>query len=214
MKKNSPSLFNYYVTFLKQMNHNLWIPLVGLFFIFPVNIFSQEIDFDSYSSRYSVTVSHLNPAEDLGFGLIYNNEGLRTIPINDAKILTIEGIKYLDVNVEINADEYLLLDGIGCENEETCRIPFNLEAAYANRGSENVSQANLMTTASNSAVSRFPIEHRGNQPPGPPPTPVYEGYDLAEHTKSAFLYIYGSINVGNIDAGNYSANITVTISYD
>ncbi|MEX2363742.1 MAG: hypothetical protein WD597_08965, partial [Balneolaceae bacterium] len=191
------------------------LPPFILLFIFSAHTFSQEIDFESYSSRYSVTASHLNPAEELEFGLILVNEGLRTIPIADAKIITIEGIKYLDVTVEIIADEYLLLNGdLGCVTNASCRIAFNLEAAYTNRGPENINHANLMTTAGNSALARFPIEQRGNEPPGPPPTPVYEGYDLAAQMRTAYLYIYGSINVGNIDAGIYSANITVNISYD
>lgn len=177
--------------------------------------FAQEIDFGQYSSKYSVTLSDLNPAEDLAFGMVIQNEGLKTVDLQNAKILMIEGVKYLDVLVDIQADNYLFLDNdISCNGTNTNCIPFTLQAAYANRGQNNTNQAVLMQVASNIASAQFPVLARGNQPPGPPPTPVYEGYNPAAFNETAYLYLYGSLNVGNVDAGSYSGNITVTVSYD
>jgi hypothetical protein len=181
----------------------------------PTLINAQEIDFGDFSSKYTVSITELIPAEDLAFGMVLQNEGLKIIDLLDAKVLMIEGVKYLDVIVDITADNYLYLDSdVSCNGTNTNCIPFNLQAAYANRGNNNTNQAVLMQIASNVASAQFPILARGNRPPGPPPTPVYEGYNPALFNETAYLYLYGSINVGNINAGTYSGQITVTVTYD
>ena len=186
-----------------------------LSFINGITLQAQEINFGDFSSKYTVSISELIPSEDLSFGTVIQNEGLKTIDLIDAKVLMIEGVKYLDVIVDITADNYLYLNGdIACNTGNTNCIPFTLQAAYANRGNNNTNEAILMQVASNVASAQFPIEARGNRPPGPPPTPVYEGYNPALYNETAYLYIYGSLNVGNVDAGSYSGNITVTVSYD
>ena len=178
------------------------------------NIIAQEIDFGSYSSAYSVTLSELT-ATDLEFGLVIQGEGIKNIEIADSKVIELEGVKYLDVITTITADEYLLLDSNpSCATNVSCRIPFALEAGYANRGQNNVVFSVPMNVASNVASAQFPIRYRGSNPPGPPPTPVYEGYNPALYNDTAYIYIYGSITVGFVDAGSYSANISVQVSYD
>lgn len=176
---------------------------------------AQEINFGDFSSKYAVTLSELNPAQDLEFGMVIQNEGLKSVDLQSAKVLMIEGVKYLDVIVDVTADNFLFLDSdVACNGSNTNCIPFTLQAAYANRGNNNTNQAVLMQVASNVASAQFPILARGNRPPGPPPTPVYEGYNPAVFNDTAYLYIYGSLNVGNVDAGSYSGSITVTVSYD
>lgn len=188
--------------------------LFGVMSFIPSITFSQEIDFGSYA-QYSVSVTPLSPAQDLDFGIIVQNEGLKSIPVNDAKIMIIEGVKYLDVIVDITADDYLLLNGdISCQSDVNCRLPFTLQAAYANNGSDNTNQARQMTVSANVASAQFPIFDRATRPPGPPPTPTHEGYNPALHNESAYLYIYGAINVGDVAAGSYTANVTISISYD
>lgn len=186
-----------------------------LLFVASLNSSAQEIDFGSYSSSYSLTLSELNPAEDLDFGMVIQNEGLNSVPITNAKVFSIEGVKYLDVVVDITADNYLYLGtDIACNGSSTNCIPFTLQAAYANRGQNNSSSAINMTVLSNVATAQFPIKYRGNAPPGPPPTPVYNGYNPALYNETAYLYIYGYLNVGNVDAGSYSGNISISVSYD
>ena len=171
---------------------------------------AQEIDFGQYSSAYSLTLSELIPSEELDFGTIIQNQGLTTIDITNAKVLTLEGVKYLDVLLDITADDYLLLNGdLGCETDPTCRIAFTLQAAYANRGDNDTNEAYNMTVLSNVASAQFQILQRESGPPGPPPTPVYEGYN-----ETAYIYIFGSLNVGSVDAGSYSGQIMVTLNYD
>jgi hypothetical protein len=176
---------------------------------------AQEIDFGKFSSKYTVSITELIPAEDLSFGMVIQNEGLKTIDLLDAKVLMIEGVKYLDVIVDITADNFLFLDNdVSCNGTNSNCIPFNLQAAYANRGNNNTNHAVLMQVASNVASAQFPILARGNRPPGPPPTPDFEGYNPALFNETAYLYLYGSINVGNQNAGSYSGQIQVTVTYD
>ncbi|MFD2532495.1 hypothetical protein [Gracilimonas halophila] len=202
--------------FMKGYRCSVLLLLIAfLSFMNGVNLRAQEIDFGDFSSKYAVTLSELNPAQDLEFGLTIQNEGLKSIDLQNSKVLMIEGVKYLDVIVDITADNYLFLDSdVACNGSNTNCIPFTLQAAYANRGNNNTNQAVLMQTASNVASAQFPILARGNRPPGPPPTPVYEGYNPAIFNETAYLYIYGSLNVGNVNAGSYTGNITVTVTYD
>jgi len=189
--------------------------VISFLTFFNSSLEAQEIDFGDFSSKYAVSLSELIPAEDLDFGMVIQNEGLKTIDLINAKVLMIEGVKYLDVIVDVTADNYLYLSGdIACNGSNSNCIPFTLQAAYANRGNNNTNEAILMQIASNVATAQFPIEARGNRPPGPPPTPVYEGYNPALYNETAYIYLYGSLNVGNVDAGSYSGEITITVSYD
>ncbi|MFA5667817.1 MAG: hypothetical protein WC967_01140 [Balneolaceae bacterium] len=179
------------------------------------NSYAQEIDFGDYSSAYSIALSELNIGEDLDFGLLIQNEGVVNIPIADSKVMTIQGVKYLDVIVDITADASLLLNGdLLCINDPSCSIPYTLMASYANNGTNTFSEAVNFTVSSNIASAQFPTKRRPVGPPRPPPTPVYKGYNPNIYLETAYLYIYGSLNVGNVNAGSYTGNITVSISYD
>ena len=46
---------------------------------------AQEIDFGDFSSKYTVSITELIPAEDLSFGMVIQNEGLKTVDLLDAK---------------------------------------------------------------------------------------------------------------------------------
>lgn len=191
----------------------LFLSCLFLFVSLPSS--AQEINFGTYSSAYSVTVSELNPGENLEFGTLIVNEGVKSIPLANSKVLTIEGVRYLDVIVDITADNELLLNGnLACIGDLTCSLPFTLQASYANRNANDISQAVGMTVNSNVASAQFAVLQRGSGPPGPPPRPVTEGYNPAAFNSTAYLYIYGFINVGNAQAGSYTSNITITVNYD
>ena len=135
---------------------------------------------------------------------------------NDAKIFSIEGVRYLDIIVDLTADQYLLLDGnLSYSSDPTRRIALTMGAAYANLGNQSTAEAILFNVVGTTASAQFPIKYRGNVPPGPPPTPVYQGFDPSQFNETAYLYIYASINLpGGLVAGSYTGNINVSISYD
>lgn len=193
------------------LTYSLFI-LVFLLSIRPVH--SQEIDFGDYYS-YSLSVAEQNPGADFEFGAIISGSGTNNIGISNSKVITITGVKYLDVFLTITADSKLLLNGNpACTSDPSCSIPYTLEAAYANRGSDNIAQARIVNVVANSGTAQFPIRYRTSAPPAPPPTPVYDGYDPSIYNETAYLYLYGSLNVGTVDAGSYSAEIDITIIYD
>lgn len=177
--------------------------------------YAQEIDFSQYAS-YNLTVGELN-STDLDFGTVITNSGNYSIGINNAKIISITGVEYLDVIVEVMGENSLYLNGNnGHAGDSQKSIPFTLQAAYANnKGTPTIGQAKFITTAaSNSFIKRIPILERQHQPPGPPPPPPTNAFDQSQVEETVYLYLFGSINVGNVDAGSYSSEITVTINYD
>lgn len=100
---------------------------------------------------------------NLNFGTVADNEGLVSIDINDAKIYAIEGVKYLDIIVDITADQFLLLDGnLSYASDPTRRIELTMAAAYANMGIQDPSQAIIFNVFGTTASAQFPIKYRGN----------------------------------------------------
>ena len=187
---------------------------VFLLLVLAGGVRAQEINFGQYGS-YSLTVDELNTG-DLDFGQVVAESGTNSIDINNAKIITITGAKYLDVIVEVTADNDLYLNGnTGHAGDPSKTIPLTLEAAYANpTGTPTIGDARIINVPGNTFTTRFPILERQSQPPGPPPTPPTNAFDQSKVEETAYFYLYGSINVGNVDAGPYSSQITVTVSYD
>lgn len=175
---------------------------------------AQQIHFGTYSD-YGIQITEVSSG-DLDFGNVLRNEGIKNIDLADAKVFAITGVKYLDAIVDISIPtsqpQYLTLNGTTTSNVSE-EIPFTLKAAYANLGQQNYGQARFINiNPDNSATVRFRIHGRGDQPPGPPPTPPHKGYTPPEDT--AYLYIYGSINVGNVNAGTYTTTINISVTYD
>lgn len=206
--------------FVKRSEFTLKIILqtILLFFLTALsaqNIIAQEIDFSSYGN-YTITLENISMG-DLQFqGPILINGGIYQVELIDGYVLGILGVKYLDVGVEISGEGELYLNG-NPENsgDPQKSIPFTLKAAYANRGQNNISDAQFIPVSSgNLGDARFPILSRQQQPPGPPPPPPTGEFNQALVEETAYLYLYGEIDVGNVDAGLYTGNITVTVEYE
>lgn len=191
------------------------LAFILLFSFFPGSCIAQEIDFSQYGT-YTLTVGELN-SSDLDFGTVIKNSGNYSVGINNSKVVTITGVKYLDVIIEVTGDNSLYLNGnTGYAGDSQKSIPLTLEAAYANnKGTPTIGQAKFISDiGNNSFIKRLPILERRHQPPGPPPPPPTNAFDQSQVEETLYLYLFGSINVGNVDAGSYSSQITVTINYD
>ena len=178
---------------------------------------SQDIRFGQYGT-YTVELDDIG-LEDLVFdGPISSNSGIHQVELIDSKVLSIIGVKYLDVDVDITADGKLYLDGDPTYDSDPARsIPFTLEATFANDGENNVSSSRPIgianTPSMSSGTALFPILSRQQQPPGPPPPPPTGDFDQSLVNETAYLYFYGQIDVGNVVAGQYRGTITVTVEY-
>ena len=174
----------------------------------------SQINFGSFGP-YTIQLTDISIG-DLSFeGLIISGSGEHIKELPDAYIIEIEGVKYLDVGVLISADVELLLDGnIINSGDPQKSITFTLEAAYANKGQQNTGDAEFITVITNVGDARFPILARQFQPPGPPPPPPTEAFDQSAVVDASYLYLYGKINVGNVDAGTYMGNINISVQYD
>lgn len=179
--------------------------------------YAQEINFGVDYFQYSISIYQEN-AGTLDFGTLLTNDGLVDIDLlsPDIAVFSIEGNKFLDVRVTVFSPGYIYLNGDTNCSDDTCRIPLQVFGAYANRGVDNVNQSIIMTGSPNNVTARFPIRYRGNAPPGPPPTPVYQGYqpDAAQFLETAYLYIYGNITVGVHNVGSYSSDVNITLNYE
>ena len=198
------------------MKNRLYITAIWIFLIlawagWDTPVSGQEVNFNTYAGE-GITLTVTN--QELSFGengMVVSGEGSVEIPISSGKKTTIaiEGVKFLDVYVEITGPQEIYKNG---NTGSTQSIPFDLKAAYSNLGQDNYAQSRSIPVATdNSATQRFRIQGRGKGPPGPPPVPDHAGYTPPK--AEAYLYLYGSINVGNVDAGPYSGTINVTVSY-
>lgn len=188
------------------------------FFLFSIlisnSVKAQEIDFGSYGN-YTITLENIT-MNDLSFQEpILSGGGIYEVELVDAFVLGVIGVKYLDVGVSITGDGELLLDGdLNNSGDSNRSVPFTLKAAFANRGQNNISDVQFISVSSNLGDARFPILVRQQGPPGPPPTPPTEAFDQSQVEETAYLYLYGEIDVGNVLAGQYIGNITINVQYD
>jgi len=156
-----------------------------------------------------ITVLDLD-GSDLDFGQIVSNSGLHIVDINNSKVLGITAVRFLNVLVEITAGDALLLNNNpSCNGDLSCSLPFTLDAAYANEGLNDPSAAKPFIISGNTAVASFKIREGGgnNIPP-----PAFRNPERFEDT--AYIYIFGTINAGNVTGGIYTNAINITVVHD
>lgn len=134
----------------------------------------------------------------LYFGEVVPNTGVLRIELGDPDMGTyaITGPQNLTVDINLDIPEYLELEG-----EEALQVPMNLEVAYANRNENTVDHALPVTEG----VARFPI-HAEASPQLSPDDPV--------PSATAYLYVYGEIEVGDIPTGTYEAEVFMAVEYE
>jgi|AntRauTorckE6833_2_1112554.scaffolds.fasta_scaffold26347_2 hypothetical protein len=183
------------------------LPYLLLFFlVLGIKSPAQEINFGDFGN-YAITVDAIPGNDELSFGTVLSGEGARTINLGDngMAVISINGVQYLDVIVTITKPNALTALDPGNNDE----IPLTaLNAAYTNTGMENFSQATLIS----GLQALFPVRQRETTPPGPPPRPPTEGFTPPQST--AYIYLGGTIDVGNIAPGEYSGFIDVTVEYN
>ena len=134
--------------------------------------------------------------QPLNFGTQVTNSGRTEIQLGDANmgIFSIRAFHTQNIYIELQYPEAL-------ENNEpriTANIPLELGMAYNNSGSDN--PQNSTTLPLNEGL----VSITQNT------TPEQE----AEVWKQMYIYVYGSIVIGNIPNGIYTGDIILTLDYD
>ncbi len=163
---------------------------------------------NSQSIQFSVYVaSELNASrqQDLDFSNVVVNQGVTPINLGDPGmcVFSITGNQELDVIVSLDVPANLTAQG-GSPDV----IPFTLNFAYANKGVNDINDAIMVPSNS----IRFKLLDDSTGPAGRPPTPPHAGYVPLETT--AYIYIFGSLDIGDIMPGAYSGTVSLTVDYD
>lgn len=201
--------------------------LITILILFGLSVsgFAQSINFSTYADyglEITNTPSNLN-FNDVG-PLIANGSTYQLDLYNNASIVEIVGVKYLDVFITVTADDNLTFtDSKGV----THSIDFTLKAAYSNQKGDISSPSGVPlkyidNITNDSFTIRVPMLERQSLPPGPPPTPPTKATNLDPGSdysnplyETLFLYLYGEITIPkDTNAGDYTGNISITISYD
>ncbi|MFH5833718.1 hypothetical protein ACG2F4_06225 [Halalkalibaculum sp. DA3122] len=170
--------------------------------------YAQEIEFGKYGPYQFSDVQVANQ-EGLHFGQVITESGFYEKDIsNNIPRVELTGVKYLDAYV------YITTTG-GCGSYPMSDLNFQLKAAYDNTGgSRLISEAKFLPVSSNNEyIFEFPILERKSLPPGPPPPPPTNAFEQSKVEETAYIYLFGNIDVGDVAAGTYCSEINVEISY-
>lgn len=202
---------------MKTLQQHIILPALFLLTLFCLNpVLSQQVSFGLYTDA-DLTMTVLVP-DELDFGDRISGEGTVSILLADDAVvpIEIEGVAYLDVTVTLEppTGDFLVLEGDPDNlSAPDKRLPVTIEMAYYNRGQPNITEdeAKLQAIKVVGHTATFQIRRRPGGPPGPPPVPPHAGY--VPPTAKAFLFIYGELTVGNVNAGPYSGIINIHVEY-
>ncbi|HAW79369.1 MAG TPA: hypothetical protein DCX27_06395 [Balneola sp.] len=134
--------------------------------------------------------------QSLDFGTQVTNFGTRTIALGDINMGIFSIKAYHTQSVIITLDTPEALTSINPAIDDL--IPLDLEIAFNNTGVNNASNATILENKSG-----FISIYDGD-----------EEISQSEIWKEMYLYIYGSIEIGNIRNGVYTGDIILSIEYD
>ena len=144
-------------------------------------------------SELSATVE-----QDLDFGELIINSGASFINLGDVNMGIFNIRAYYTQNVFVQLDYPRALTHTNPSVID--EIPINLEIAYNNSGTRNINDSEILENN----LGYLPVFSATND----------ELNNTTEVWKELFLYVYGSIIVGNINEGEYSGEILLLIEYD
>ena len=135
---------------------------------------------------------------ELSFGDLVINSGTSSVGLGDVRMGVFNIKAYYTQNIYIQLKYPNALTHIN--PAITDQIPLELQLAYNNSGSNNFDQATLV----GDQLVHIPVL-KGNTITYETPTEVWQ---------SLFLYVFGTISVGNIAQGEYTGIIVLLIEYD
>lgn len=165
------------------------ITLIALLHFFLVNAVCAQRGNVNANAAQDIVITNLTG--DLNFGSVIQNQGTVQIQLSDPEtvVLRVEGKENQRIRVSFTPPIALSLDAVNT-------LPFTLRAAYNDTGTNDVSGATVIPQPVTSETFKLP----NNQGP--------------DKTGTAYIYIYGDILVGIVNAGLYSGTINVFVEYD
>ena len=151
--------------------------------------------------------------EELDFGPRISGEGTVSINLQEEEGLVVPleivGVAYLDVTVTFPPTIELVQQ----DTDNPDVMTLNVRMAYSNRGidGEDFARSAAVEVPAGMGSVTFQIQRRPGGPPGPPPTPPHAGYKPP--TGTAYIYIYGDLEVGQVSAGTYLGDIDINVQY-
>lgn len=132
--------------------------------------------------------------QSLNFGQVVSNTGEVNIGLGDTNmgIFRVSALRSQKLLITVEHSNELR----SVSNSNNATIPFDIEAAYTNFGVNDYRQSTPFT----SVIEEVLIE-------GPPINPTATW-------SSAYVYIYGSIDIGNIPSDIYTGEVQITIVYE
>lgn len=131
--------------------------------------------------------------QPLDFGTMVSNSGIYRIEPGhpDMGVFAVRVIQAQSMLFHLELPAYLVHSG----PETDARIPISLEAAYTNFGEDDFSRALPMRTPYEEVVMSLPD-------------------DPSHEWATAFIYLYGEIDIGDIPEGSYHGEIILNIEYE
>lgn len=172
---------------------------VILFLIF-VLIFSSESvkgQFINLQIRVEPELS-AQVEQNLDFGSIISNSGEKNISLGDLNmgVFNVRMLTAQNVFVELLFPDNLISITPG----NSAQIPINLEMAYSDNGINDSRYA-------------VPIPAQGKLLV-PPAENTIQQRSASDVWREIYLYVYGSIIVGNVPNGEYVGDVTIILNYD
>ncbi len=141
---------------------------------------------------------------DMTFPQVFAGDGITAIGKGDGGmgIFAISGNEELDVEVTLVAPDSLIHETYPAQ-----KMKLDLQFAYANHGVNDVNQS--VTASGNTA--RFQMRERDSGPAGAPPTPPSSAH--TPQIVTAYLYVFGTIDVGMVTSGAYLGTVDLYVQY-
>lgn len=194
--------------------------LIAALLAIPVEMAAQEIDFGQFGREHYTLILTVGAGgnADLDFGQVVRESGENEIVRAAAAAIEVEGVEYLDIFVTITVENQGLLlldDNEACITDPSCSVPLTLFAGYYNEDdTPNPENSIEIPIVGQTAQARFPVRRQLHAAPAPPPTPPTGAFDQSQVEARAWLFFWGTIDVGDVDAGSYTGSIEVEVSYE
>ncbi len=174
------------------------IILVIACFLIPVRQAQAQFIYFSMEVEPELSATTL---EDLDFGTIPVESGRSSIGLGEAGmgVFMLRGLQYQRLTFELEVPEELNHELPGID----ATIPIDLNFAYNNRGTNNSNTATIVDGL-DATLTLLGDDFQAGQP-------------ISEYLQSnwaqMYIYVYGSIEIGNVPSGVYKNQVTVRVEY-